>query len=119
LLHSSAYYNTFKIAELILAFFKKRFGTYLRLRYLKKHNLPRNTQNIERSEIDKIKEQVKKVVEDWINYPSKGEEGFYPLHFASFHGNVKLLKLLIQNGANINARNKQGINMLHVAAQGD
>lgn len=30
-----------------------------------------------------------------------------------------MIKLLIQHGANIHAVNKQGINMLHVAAQGD
>jgi len=30
-----------------------------------------------------------------------------------------MIKLLISHGANINAVNKQGINMLHVAAQGD
>lgn len=54
-----------------------------------------------------------------MNYPSRGEEGFYPLHFASFHGNVKLIKLLVLSGADIFAKNKQGINMLHVGAQGD
>lgn len=30
-----------------------------------------------------------------------------------------LIKLLIRHGADINAKNKFGINMLHVAAQGD
>ena len=59
------------------------------------------------------------MVGQWVNTPSKSEEGFYPLHFASFHGNVKLIKLLVRNGANIWVKNKQGINMLHVAAQGD
>jgi len=32
---------------------------------------------------------------------------------------MSLIKLLVNNGAKINAQNKQGINMLHVAAQGD
>ena len=50
---------------------------------------------------------------------SKGEEGFTPLHFASFHGNIELIRLLIGYDANIFSVNKQGINMLHVAAQGD
>jgi ankyrin repeat protein len=59
---------------------------------------------------------VKEVLKDWINKPSKGEEGFCALHFASFHGNVKLIKLLVASGANIYAKNKQGINMLHVGA---
>ncbi len=30
-----------------------------------------------------------------------------------------MIKLLVRNGADIKAQNKQGINMLHVAAQGD
>jgi palmitoyltransferase len=55
-------------------------------------------------------------LKDWINQHSKGEEGFTALHFASFHGNMKIMRLLIDNGANIFAVNKQHINMLHVAA---
>jgi ankyrin repeat protein len=62
---------------------------------------------------------VRNAIRDWVNLPSRGDEGFYPLHFASFHGNVKLIKLLVRCGANVFARNKQGINMMHVAAQGD
>jgi ankyrin repeat protein len=42
----------------------------------------------------------------WINKPSMGEEGFYALHFASFHGNIKLIKMLVRNGANVLAKNK-------------
>ena len=30
-----------------------------------------------------------------------------------------MIKCLVRNGADIYARNKQGINMIHVAAQGD
>ena len=41
------------------------------------------------------------------------------MHFASYHGNVKMIKLLAKNGANIQVKNKMGINMMHVAAQGD
>lgn len=54
-----------------------------------------------------------------MNQHSKGEEGFTALHFASFHGNMKLIKMLMKHGANVYAINKQEINMLHVAAQGD
>ncbi len=59
------------------------------------------------------------MIKMWINLPTRGDEGFTPLHFASFHGNVKLIKLLVRCGSNVFARNKQGINMLHVGAQGD
>ena len=55
---------------------------------------------------------------DWINRKDSGD-GFTALHFASFKGNPDLCELLIANGANIKARNNFGINMLHVAAQGD
>jgi len=55
----------------------------------------------------------------WINLNSAGEDGFTGLHFASFHGNMVLIKLLIKHGANIFSKNRQGLNLLHVAAQGD
>ena len=58
-------------------------------------------------------------LKEWINLTSRGEEGFTALHYASFHGNIKILKLLTKYGANINVKNKQDINLLHVAAQGD
>lgn len=119
LLHSAAYYNTFKIAEYIINFFRRRFGTFLKHRYLRKNNLPKTTKQIPAEEVENIKQKVDSVLKDWINYPSRGEEGFFPLHFASFHGNVKLIKLFLQYGANLKAVNKQGINMMHVAAQGD
>ena len=41
------------------------------------------------------------------------------MHFASFKGNPDACELLINLGADIYARNNCGINMLHVAAQGD
>lgn len=45
--------------------------------------------------------------------------GFTALHFASYHGNPRTIDLLVESGANIYATNKQEINMLHVAAQGN
>lgn len=56
---------------------------------------------------------------NWINIKASGEEGFTALHFASFYGNIKLIRFLVDHGANPFAINKLGINMLHVAAQGD
>lgn len=58
----------------------------------------------------------KEILRAWINEPSKGEEGFTSLHFAAFHGNMTLIKYLVKNGADVWAKNKQDINMLHVAA---
>jgi hypothetical protein len=70
--------------------------------------------NIENA--NNMKRAVRLALAVWINTPALCEEQFYPLHFASFNGNVKLLKLLTKNGADIMARNSQGIDMLHVAA---
>lgn len=56
---------------------------------------------------------------DWINTPATTGEKFYPLHFASCHGNPKLIDLLIKYGANPYVKSAHGLNMLHVAAQGD
>ena len=54
----------------------------------------------------------------WINMKDQGD-GFVALHFASFKGNPDACDLLIEAGADLNAINNFGINMLHVAAQGD
>jgi len=47
---------------------------------------------------------------------SKGDDSFTALHFASFHGNLSLMRLLIKHGADISLENKNGLNMLHVSA---
>ena len=52
----------------------------------------------------------------WLNGPSRSEDGFTPLHFAAFQGNLELVRFLVKHGADVNARNEQGINMLHVSA---
>ena len=41
------------------------------------------------------------------------------MHYASFFANISLIKLLIKHGGDIYACNSQGVNMLHVSAQGD
>lgn len=57
-------------------------------------------------------------ITSWINQ-STFQEYFTALHYASFRGNVHICKTLINNGADINAKNKAGLNVLHIAAQGD
>jgi ankyrin repeat protein len=47
------------------------------------------------------------------------DQGFTALHFTSFKGNPRLSKLLIGVGADKYALNHMGINVCHVAAQGD
>ena len=51
----------------------------------------------------------------WINHKT-ADDGFTALHFTSFKGNPDMSELLITYGANINAKNNFGINVLHVAA---
>lgn len=41
------------------------------------------------------------------------------MHFASFHGNIKVIEYLAEHGGNLFGVNNHYINMLHVAAQGD
>ena len=47
------------------------------------------------------KSQRKSRVKNWINSISKGDDGFTALHFASFHGNMSMIKMLVKNGADI------------------
>ncbi|CAG9330515.1 unnamed protein product [Blepharisma stoltei] len=54
---------------------------------------------------------------DWANM--KTDEGFTPLHFAAFRGHLNIVKKLIEIGADIYALNRQGLGVMHVAAQAD
>ena len=46
-------------------------------------------------------------------------KGQTPLHYASFVGNIKLIKLLIQNEADISIKTNNNFNMLHLAVMGN
>ena len=54
---------------------------------------------------------------EFINW--KTNKGQTPLHYASFVGNIKLIKLLIQNGADILSKTNNGFNVLHLAIMGN
>jgi ankyrin repeat protein len=54
---------------------------------------------------------------DYVN--KKGDNGFNALHYAAFRGNIRILEKLIQSGADINIKNNSGLNVMHMAAQGD
>jgi len=54
----------------------------------------------------------------WVDTPT--DERFTALHFATYHGNIELVRLMVEEmHANFNLRNVYGANVLHVAAQGD
>jgi ankyrin repeat protein len=57
------------------------------------------------------------ILHSWIN--KKAENGFNALHYTAFRGNVKILEKLIENGADINIKNNNGLSVMHMAAQGD
>ena len=57
-------------------------------------------------------------LKEWINMRTD-QDGFTAMHFASFRGNIRVIKLLIKYGGDINALNNFGINVMHIAAQGD
>ncbi|OMJ76694.1 hypothetical protein SteCoe_23893 [Stentor coeruleus] len=65
----------------------------------------------------KYKLDAVNILENWVNMPT--DEGFLAAHFAAFRGHMKILKKLISLGTNVKAVNKQGLTLMHVAAQGD
>ena len=58
--------------------------------------------------------------EEFISFINSGtNKGQTPLHYASFVGNIKLIKLLIQNGADISIKTNNQFNVLHLAVMGN
>ena len=57
---------------------------------------------------------------DFISFINcKTKKGQTPLHYASFVGNIKIIKILIQNGADILSKTNNGFNVLHLATMGN
>jgi len=48
------------------------------------------------------KEDRVKLLKKWVNKQTLGEEGFTALHYASFHGNLGVIKYLMKKGADPN-----------------
>lgn len=57
------------------------------------------------------------IIRSWVNKTNL--DGFAPLHYASFNGNLEVCQMLIEEGADRNVTNNFGLNCLHTAAQGD
>ena len=64
------------------------------------------------------RENNETIFKDFINAKTLGDNQT-ALHYASFRGNIKIIKLLIENHADIKALTLGGYNMLHKAAQGN
>eukprot|EP01016_Furgasonia_blochmanni_P046407 TRINITY_DN6681_c0_g1_i3.p1 TRINITY_DN6681_c0_g1~~TRINITY_DN6681_c0_g1_i3.p1 ORF type:complete len:526 (+),score=75.36 TRINITY_DN6681_c0_g1_i3:104-1579(+) len=73
--------------------------------------------------IDQVKSSSENVLEAqrvlniWVN--QKNKEGYTPLHYAAYRGNIELVKLLESYGADIEDKNENGLNVIHIASQGD
>ena len=61
--------------------------------------------------------KTKDALPKFIN--EKTNEGLTALHYASYKGNIKLLQLLIQSGASVEAVTNLGKNIIHMAAEGN
>ena len=59
-----------------------------------------------------------KIFKDFINAKTDGDNQT-ALHLASFRGNIKIIKILITNYAEINVLTSKGYNMIHKAAMGN
>ncbi len=58
--------------------------------------------------------------EKFIKFVNKQtNQGFRAIHFASYRGNIDIINYLLKNGANLEIKTKKGLNVLHIAAQGD
>jgi len=77
-----------------------------------------NLYQIVKAIIDEMKKRVSlQQLTRWIN--SKSELGFTALHYASYKGNIDIIKILIENEANMLETNNKGLNVMHMAVQGD
>ena len=101
ILHSACVLDNYKLIKLIIDSTKKRLDL-----------ISENPISPE------LKEANDKILHDFINSPTETEH-ITPLHYAAFRGNIKVIKLLIQNNANIQALTYNGLNMLHKGAQGN
>ena len=81
-----------------------------------KKRLHLNNEDFSLSPEEKTKNE--KIFKDFINAKTQAD-CLTALHYASFRGNIKAIKLLISNYADINALTNTGLNMIHKAAQGN
>ena len=101
LLHKACVLDKFNVVKTIINQTKKRL-----------HLIP------EGSISDEEKAKNETIFKDFINAKTEGDN-LTALHYASFRGNIKIIKLLIENYAEINALSSHGVNMIHKAAQGN
>lgn len=115
LLHLAASFNSHKLVQFLIRFLIKRLTEYL----LNKEKQKKSNGASSRDEKVIIRTRVMKAVKLWVDMQTANSEGFTALHYASFTGNAKMIRILVKYEANIFAVNSQGLTMMHLAAQGD
>ena len=77
----------------------------------------RKSFNITKILIEYCKEKNPTKLKEFINAPN--DQGIVPLHYASFRGDIQIIKILIENGADITKTTKRQLNVIHYCAQGN
>ena len=101
ILHSACVLDNYKVVQTIIE--KTKIRLKLTNEFIISEEEKSNNENI---------------FKNFINSQTETEK-LTPLHYASFRGNLQIIKLLIENSADINALSINGLNMLHKAAQGN
>ena len=65
--------------------------------------------------IDYCKKYNNDNLEQFIN--EENDQGITPIHYASFRGDINIIKLLIENGADFRKKTKRELNVIHYCAQ--
>jgi ankyrin repeat protein len=66
-------------------------------------------------ELSKKKDET--FVKNFVNLQST--MGYTAIHLASYRGNIDIIQILIEYGASVDITNSKGLNVLHIASQGD
>ena len=67
--------------------------------------------------INYCKDNNPEQLKEFIN--TSNDQGVTPLHYASFRGEVPIIKLLVENGADITKITNRQLNVIHYSAQGN
>ena len=67
----------------------------------------------------KLRRKVMKILKHWINIETKDQYGLTPLHFATYRANFEIVQILVKYGAEVYAKSKMGLSMVHMAVKAD
>jgi len=102
LLHNACILDKAKVVETIVEQTKKRLNL-----------IPEDSSLEEEEKAKKLQ-----IFKEFINAKTENDS-LTALHYASFRGNIEIIRLLIANYAEINLLSSHGLNMIHKAAQGN